>query len=63
VEAKIQALHESVDDNAPNQIKPSDTLKLIKLLKKEKACGIDGIPNKCLRHLPRRTFSAFNAFI
>ena len=54
VEAKIQALRKSVDDNAPNQIKPSDVLKLIKLLKKGKACGIDGIPNECLRHIPRR---------
>jgi len=35
VKARIQALHESVDDNAPNQIKPTDTLKLAKLLKKE----------------------------
>jgi hypothetical protein len=23
-------------------------------LKLRKACGIDGIPNECLRHLPRR---------
>jgi len=28
-EAKIQALRKSVDDNVPNQIKPSDVLKLI----------------------------------
>ena len=55
VEVRIQALAESADDNTPNQIKHSDVLKLIKTLKKEKACGIDGIPNECLRHLPRRT--------
>jgi len=54
VEARIQALHKAVDENAPNQIKPSDVLKLTKLLKKEKACEIEGIPNECLRHLPRR---------
>jgi hypothetical protein len=24
------------------------------MLKKGQACGIDGIPNECLRHLPRR---------
>jgi hypothetical protein len=53
VEARIQALQESVDDNAPNKIRPSDILKLIKLLKKEKACVIDGSPNERLRHLPR----------
>jgi hypothetical protein len=28
--------------------------KLINTLKLRKACGIDGIPNECLRHLPRR---------
>jgi len=28
--------------------------KINKLLKLKKACGIDGIPNVCLRHLPRR---------
>ena len=54
VEARIQALRKSIDDNTFNQIKPSYVLKLIKLLKKGKARGIDGIPNECLRHLPRR---------
>jgi hypothetical protein len=28
--------------------------KLIKSLKLKKSCGIDGIPNECLKHLPRR---------
>jgi len=36
VEARIQALRESIDENTPNQIKPSEVLKLIKLLKKER---------------------------
>jgi hypothetical protein len=50
----LQLPYKSVDDNVPNQIEPSDVSKLIKLLRKEKACRIDGIPNECLRHLPRR---------
>jgi hypothetical protein len=31
--------------------RPAQTLKL------GKACGFDGIPNECLRHLPRRTLA------
>jgi hypothetical protein len=38
----------------PEKIRPSDLKKLINSLKLKKACGIDGIPNECLRHLPRR---------
>jgi hypothetical protein len=34
--------------------------ELINSLKLKKACGIGGIPNECLRHLPRRPLlSAF----
>jgi hypothetical protein len=29
-------------------------LKIITSLKPRKSCGIDGVPNKCLRHLPIR---------
>jgi hypothetical protein len=36
VEARIQALHEVVDENAPNQTKRSDVLKLTRLLKKKR---------------------------
>jgi hypothetical protein len=35
-------------------IRPCDLQKLLNSLKLKKACGIDGIPNECLRHLPRR---------
>jgi hypothetical protein len=28
--------------------------EISKALKLRKACGLDGIPNQCLRHLPRR---------
>jgi hypothetical protein len=37
----------------PEKIRPSDLKKLINSLKLKKACGIVGIPNECLRHLPR----------
>jgi hypothetical protein len=54
VEAAVQALHETVDNNPSVRIKPCELQTLIKLLKLRKACGIDGIPNECLRHIPRR---------
>jgi hypothetical protein len=53
VEASVQALLEAVDDNPPERVRPCHVQKLIKSLKLRKACGIDGIPNECLRHLPR----------
>jgi hypothetical protein len=53
VEAKVQALLETIDKNPPQRIRPCDVLKLINSLKLRKACGIDGIPNECLRHHPR----------
>jgi hypothetical protein len=54
VEARVQALLETVDDSPAERVRPSDLQKIIKALKLKKACGIDGIPNECLRHLPRR---------
>jgi hypothetical protein len=54
VEARVQALLESVDNNPHERIRPCDVLKFIKTLKLRKACGIDGIPNECLRHLPTK---------
>jgi hypothetical protein len=38
----------------PERIRPCDLQKRINSLKLKKACGIDGIPNECLSHLPRR---------
>jgi hypothetical protein len=38
----------------PERIRPCDLQKLLNSLKLKMACGIDGIPNECLRHLPRR---------
>jgi hypothetical protein len=54
VEARVQALLESVDNKIPERIRPCDIQKLINSLKLRKSCGFDGIPNECLRHLPRR---------
>jgi hypothetical protein len=54
VEAKVQALLGAVDSYPPERIRPCDLQKLLNSLKLKKACGIDGIPNECLRHLPRR---------
>jgi hypothetical protein len=54
VEARVQALLEAVDSNPPERIRPCDLRKLLNSLKLKKACGIDGIPNECFRHLPRR---------
>jgi hypothetical protein len=54
VEAKVQALLETVDKSPPQRKRPCDLQKLLKSLKLRKACGIDGIPNECLRHLLSR---------
>jgi hypothetical protein len=51
---RVEALFEAVDNNAPERIRPCQLKKLVNFLKLRKACGIEGIPNECLRHLPRR---------
>jgi hypothetical protein len=51
VEARVDALLDAVDDNPPQKIRPCELKKLINSLKLKKACGIDGNPNECLRHL------------
>jgi hypothetical protein len=54
VEARVQALLETVDNSPPERVRPCDLEKLINSLKLRTAWGIDGIPNECLRHLPKR---------
>jgi hypothetical protein len=49
----LEALLEAVYSKTPEWIWPCDLQKIIKSLKLRKACGIDGIPNESLRHLPR----------
>jgi hypothetical protein len=53
VVACVQALSEAIDDS-PERVRPCDVQKLLNSLKLKKACGIDRIPNECLRHIPRR---------
>jgi hypothetical protein len=56
VEARVQTLLEAVDNNppSPERIRSCDLQKLVNSLKLRKTCGIDGIPNEYLMHLPRR---------
>jgi hypothetical protein len=54
VENIVQDILETEDTAPLEKIRPCDLRKLIKSLKSKKALGIDGIPNECLRHLPRQ---------
>jgi hypothetical protein len=54
VEARVRTLLKTIEKNFPERIRPCDLQKLVNSLKLRKACGIDGIPNECLRQLPRR---------
>jgi hypothetical protein len=53
VEARVQAFSKAVNGSPPERIRPCGVRKLINSLRE--AYGIDGIPNECLRHLPRRS--------
>jgi hypothetical protein len=52
VVTRIQASFEAEDNDPPERVRPCDVQKTINSLKSRKACGIDGIPNECLRQLP-----------
>jgi hypothetical protein len=55
VEARVQALLEAVDNKPLSKNTTKWLTKLNKLkLKLRKACGINSIPNECLRHFARR---------
>jgi hypothetical protein len=54
VETGVQALFASANDTPLGKVQPCVIHKLVNSLKLRKACGFDSIPNKCLRHLPRR---------
>jgi len=43
-----------VDNSTPKKVRPCDVQKLINSLTLRKACGTNGIPDECHRHLPRR---------
>jgi hypothetical protein len=53
VEARVQALLEAVDNNPPE----------INSMKLRKPCGMEGIPNERLGHLPRRPLVHLTHFI
>jgi hypothetical protein len=54
VETRVQALLTSVDNTPLGKVRPCDIHKLVNSLKLRKVSGLDGIPNECLRHFPRR---------
>jgi hypothetical protein len=49
VEARVQALLTTAGENSSVNFRLCDVSKEIRSLKLGKACGIDGIPNECLR--------------
>jgi hypothetical protein len=54
VKSWVQALLATVDKDTPVKYRPCDISKEVQFLKSGKACRFDGIPNECLRNLPRR---------
>jgi hypothetical protein len=54
VETTVKALLAFVSGTPLGKIRPCDVHNLANSLKLRKACGLDGIPNECLRHLPRK---------
>jgi hypothetical protein len=55
----VEALLKSADDTPLEKVRLFDIQKSIKSLKLRKACGINGIPNECLRNLPRKPLERF----
>jgi hypothetical protein len=49
VETRAQAVLASVDDTPLDKVRPNDMHKLANSLKLRTGCGLDGIPNNCLR--------------
>jgi hypothetical protein len=54
MDTTVQALLTSVDDIMLGKVRTCEVHKLANSLKLKKSCGLDGIPNECLRHLPGR---------
>jgi hypothetical protein len=54
LEARVQTMLEAADSKPHERIRPCDLQKLLSFLKLRKSCGIDDIPNECLRQLPRQ---------
>jgi hypothetical protein len=53
VGSTVQALLASADATPLGKLRPCDIQKLANSLKLRKSYGLDGIPNECIRHLPR----------
>jgi hypothetical protein len=54
VRTTVQALLASLDGTTLGKVRPCDIHKLANSLKLRKGCELAGIPDECLRHLPRR---------
>jgi hypothetical protein len=54
VEAQVEGLLATVDEDVPVNFRPRDVSKKVQSLKLGKACSFDDIPNEYLQHLPRR---------
>jgi hypothetical protein len=54
VKAQVETLPATVGEDFPVNFRPCEVSKETQSLKLGKACSFDGIPNECLRHLPRR---------
>jgi hypothetical protein len=54
VETTVQTVLASVGGTPSGKVRPCDIHKLANSLKLRKAYGLNGIPNECLRPLPRR---------
>jgi hypothetical protein len=57
METIVQVLLASVSGTPFGKVRSCNIHNLANSLKFRKACGLDGIPNECLRHLPRRPLS------
>jgi hypothetical protein len=55
VEAQAEALLATADEDTSVNFQPCDISKETQSSNSGKAYGFDGISNKCLQHLPRRT--------
>jgi hypothetical protein len=55
VEAQVEALLATADEDTSVNFRPCDVTKETQTLTLGKAYGFDGIPNECLWDLPRRT--------
>jgi hypothetical protein len=63
VETTVEALLASVSGTPLGKVRPCDIHNLANSLKLRKACGLDGIPNECLRQSYKKTIGLSDTFI